>query len=339
VNLKSYCLSFLSGWVRKSLGGGALMFVAATTVGYASAAPSLDWPKGPITFIVPFSPGGGGDTLARLYGHQLNKNLGVPIIVDNRPGAGGNIGTGLAARAKPDANTVVFGTTGTMGTNHALYQKPGFAVDDFDPIAIFGKTPLAFVVSKNSPFRTVQDVISFAKKNPKKLTCASAGNGTISHIACAMFQQMANVEIEHIPYRSGSQAVIDLRSDRISLLIDVTPYLVPYIKENSIRALAVTLNKRTLTLPDTPTMIESGLPNYDLFTWDGIFTRRGAPTERLERLHTAVTTAVNDPDFRKTMADRGTILEVMSRKEFTELVKTEHVRMVAFTKKLGVTID
>jgi tripartite-type tricarboxylate transporter receptor subunit TctC len=319
---------------------GAVVLAAATVAAPASAEDKpLDWPKAPVTFIAPFSPGGGGDTLVRLYANQMSKVLGTTIIVENRPGAGGNIGTAVAAKATPDASTLVFGTTGTMGTNHALYQKPGFSIDDFDPIAIFGTTSLSFVVSKNSGFGSVKEIIEHAKKNPKKLTCATAGNGTISHIACAMFQQMANIEVEAIPYRSGSQAVMDLRTDRVSFLIDVIPYLVPHIKDGAIRPLAVTMAKRVPALPDTPTMSEAGVPGYEVFTWDGVFTRKGAPVERLDKLHATVTKVTSDSEFRRTMQDRGTVLETMSRKEFAELVKKEHVRMVSFTKKLGITIE
>lgn len=321
------------------LATGAFMAVAAMVAGHASAKTSTDWSSGPITFIVPFSPGGGGDTLARLYAKQLTQTMDTNFIVENRPGAGGNIGTAAAARAKPNGETIVFGTAGTMGTNHALYKKPGFSIDDFEPVALFGTTSLAMVVNKDSKFQKVGDVIDYAKKHPKELTCASGGNGTISHLACVTFQQMAGIEIEHIPYKGTSTALIDIQSGRLSFIIDVAPPLMPHINNGSVRALAVTSAKRIPALPDAPTMSEAGLTGYDVFTWDGIFAPKGTPAERLDILHAGVEKAINDPDFRKAMAERGTILEPISRKAFGDLVKKEYVRMGSLAKSLGVTID
>ena len=320
---------------------GAIAALAAVTIvgGPASAATSQKWPDGPITFIVPFSPGGGGDTLVRLYANQLTKTMNQNFIVENRPGAGGNIGTVAAAKAKPDGNTIVFGTAGTMGTNHALYKNPGFSLDDFDPVAIFGTTSLALVVSPESKFKNVADLVDYAKRHPKELTCASGGNGTISHLACAMVQQMAGVEIEHIPYKGTSTALIDIRSGRISFIIDVTPPLMPHINSGAVRALAVTSAERIPALPDTPTMDEAGLKGYEVFTWDGIFAPKGTPAERLDYLHAGVEKAIKDPDFNKTMTERGTILQTMSRADFQALVKKEYDRMGAVVKSLGVTID
>ena len=305
----------------------------------AHAQGPANWPDGPVTFVVPFSPGGGGDTLARLYGRELTKTLATTVIVENRPGAGGNVGTAAVANAKPDGNTFVFGTNGTMGTNHALYKNPGFTIDSFEPVAMFGKTGLALVVGNNSPFKTVADLISYGKKNPGKLTCASGGNGTASHVACVMLQQMAGIQVEHIPYKGSSTAVIDLKTDRISFFIDVMPPLMPHIRQNTLRALSVTMAQRFPALPEIPTMSEAGVPGYELFAWDGIFAPKGTPAARLDKLNAAVVAAVKDPVFSKEMADRGTTLEPMPRAEFASLVRREYVRMGGIVKSLGVTVD
>ncbi len=312
---------------------------AATLALAAPAVHAQKWPDSPITFIVPFSPGGGGDTMVRLYATQLSKTMNHNFIVDNRPGAGGNIGTVAAARAKPDGNTIVFGTAGTMGTNHALYKNPGFKVTDFDPIALFGTTALTMVVSPDSPFKTPKDLVDYAKANPGKLTCASGGNGTISHLACAALQQQAKVEINHIPYKGTSTAQIDIRSGRISFMIDVTPPLTPQINSGALRPLAVTSAKRVESMPNVPTLAETVLPGYEIFTWDGIFAPKGTPAERLDILHAAVQKAFEDPEFKKTMSDRGINLQPMPRKEFGELVMREHDRMGDLARSLGVTID
>lgn len=311
--------------------GVAIMF-------FGPAQAQSDWPGGPITVIAPFSPGGGGDTLARLYANEISKSLGVTIVVENKPGAGGNIGTTAASRATPDGNTLAYGTNGTMGTNHALYNRPGYSISDFEPIALFGKISLVFTVSTDSSFHSVEDLIAEAKKNPDMLTCASGGNGTTSHLACAMFQKLAGIKVQHVPYRSSSAALVDMMSGRISFLIDVMPFLAPQIKDGKVRALAVTMTERVPALPEVPTMTEAGVDGYDLFAWDGIFALAGTPPARLDKLHAAVESVLNDQAFQGVMAARGAILETMSREAFTDFVKKEHDRMGALVRELGIQI-
>lgn len=297
-----------------------------------------DWPKEPVTLVAPFSPGGGGDTLARAFSHQLAQALGTPVIVENRPGAGGNIGTAHVARAIPDGQTVVFGTMGTMGTNHALYKKTGYGVDDFEPVAMFGSTALALVVGPNSPFRTVNDILGHGKRHPGQLSCASGGNGTVSHLACALLQQMSGVEVSHIPYKASSAAYVDLMADRVSFMIDVMPPLSPQISSGKLRAVAVSMRQRLPALPDTPTIAES-VPGYEIFSWDGLFAPKGTPVERLDRLHDAVTRALGNAEFGQTMSGRGYKLTVMPRKAFADFVRQEQVRMGGVVRKMGISLD
>lgn len=324
---------------RKACKLMALGFAASVWIGPCMGAPNTQWPTAPIVFVAPFSPGGGGDTMTRLYAHQLNLALNVPIIVDNKAGAGGNIGTAFVAKAAPDGQTVVFGTSGTMGTNHFLYKRTGYSISDFEPVAMFGMTGLVLVVAKDAPYKNLGDLIAFGKKNPGKLSCASGGNGTASHIACAMLQQQAGIEVEHIPYKGSSAGYMDVRTQRVSFFIDVTPPLTPQIKDGSLRALAVTMKKRIAALPEVPTFAESGLPDYELFAWDGMFAPKGTPAARLDRLHDGVQSAVRNPEFSKNMMERGTILQAMSREDFRALVRREYDRMGPIVKRLGVTID
>lgn len=297
-----------------------------------------DWPKEPVTFVAPFSPGGGGDTLARAFAHQLALALGTPVIVENRPGAGGNIGTASVARAAPDGQTLVFGTMGTMGTNHALYKKTGYGVDDFEPVAMFGSTALALVVGPNSPLRTVNDIVGHAKRHPGQLSCASGGNGTVSHLACALLQQMSGIELNHIPYKASSAAYVDLMADRVSFMIDVMPSLSPQISSGKLRAVAVSMRQRLPALPDTPTIAES-VPGYEIVSWDGLFAPKGTPVARLDRLHDAVTQALGSAEFGQTMSGRGYQLTVMPRKAFADFVRQEQVRMGGVVRKMGISLD
>jgi tripartite-type tricarboxylate transporter receptor subunit TctC len=324
----------MSGWA-----GVALAAALAASAALGQAAPrAQDWPKEPITFVAPFSPGGGGDTLARTFAGQFAAGLGVTVIVENRPGAGGNIGTASVARAPADGQTLVFGTMGTMGTNHALYKKTGYSIDDFEPVAMFGSTALALVVGPNSAFRSVHDLVAHGRQHPGQLNCASGGNGTVSHLACALLQQLTGVEFNHVPYKAASAAYIDLMADRVSFMIDVVPPLAPQISGGRLRALAVSTKQRISALPDTPTIAET-VPGYEIYSWDGVFAPKGTPPERLDRLHDAVSAALADPEFVKTMADRGYVLSAMPRKEFADFVRKEHGRMGAVVRKMGVSLD
>jgi len=325
--------------IKKACNVLALSLAASASLVPCLASAETAWPTSPITFVAPFSAGGGGDTLTRLYAQQLTVSLGVPIVVDNRPGAGGNIGTAYTAKAAPDGQTVVFGTMGTMGTNHFLYKRAGFSINDFEPVALFGTTALALVVAKEAPFKNIGELIAFGKKNPGQLSCASGGNGTASHLACAMLQQQAGIEVAHIPYKASSTAIIDVLSQRVSFFIDVTPVLTPQIKGGTLRALAVTMKKRIPTFPNVPTLAESGLADYEMFSWDGMFAPKGTPADRLDRLHGAVQSALKSPEFKKNMTERGVLLQATSRQDFSALVQREYGRMGALVRRLGVSID
>lgn len=312
--------------------------VFATAACAQSAVGPLDWPKGPITLVVPFSPGGGGDTIARTFAGPLALALRTSVVVENRPGAGGNVGTVSAARAPADGNTIVFGTMGTMGTNHALYKKTGYSIDDFEPVALLGSTALALVVGPNASVRTVKDLVAQGHRHPGQLSCASGGNGTVSHLACALLQQMAGVEFNHVPYKSASAAYIDLMQDRVSFMIDVLPPLAPHIAGGRLRAVAVSTTQRLPALPETPTIAES-IPGYEIASWDGLFAPKGTPADRLERLHDAVGMALTSAELVKSMRSRGYMAAAMPRKDFADFVRTEHVRMVGMVRKMGISLD
>ena len=324
-------------WPRLAKGALATAAAAALALG-SGAARAEDWPSGPITYIVPFLVGGGGDTIARMYGNQVAKQMGANFVTENRPGAGGNIGTALVARAKPDGNTLLFGTNGIMGTNLVLYKHPGFKLDDFEPVAIFGQTPLVFIVSNDSPFHSVADLVAYAKQHPDELTCGSAGNGTASHIACEMLQQEAHIKVRHIPFQGGSAALIDLRAQRISFMIDVMTYLVPQIKGGAVRALGVTMTRPVEALPNVPP-VSASVPGFETYVWDGLFAPKGTPADRLDKLHAAMDRAADDSAFTRQMGNNGDIVPHMSRADFAAFVKQEAVRTGGIVKKLGAQID
>jgi tripartite-type tricarboxylate transporter receptor subunit TctC len=335
----------MSSTVRWSLDGrigrAGVAWIVAWTASATFGQPISkvqDWPKEPITFVAPFSPGGGGDTLARTFAGQFAAGLGITVIVENRPGAGGNVGTASVARAPADGQTLVFGTMGTMGTNHALYKKTGYSISDFEPVAMFGSTALVLVVGPNSAFRTVNELVDQGRRHPGELTCASGGNGTVSHVACALLQQMTGVEFNHVPYKASSAAYIDLMGDRVSFMIDVVPPLVPQISSGKLRAVAVSMKQRIPALPEVPPVAET-VQGFEVYSWDGMFAPKGTTPERLDRLHGAVSAALTNPEFVKTMSSRGYTLTVMPRREFAEFVRKEHVRMRAVVRKMGISLD
>jgi len=317
----------------------AMALSVAGVAGVGAAENDAQWPQRPITMIVPFVAGGGGDTLARLYAREMEGKIRQPIIIDNRAGAGGNIGTAAAARATPDGHTVVFGTNGTMATNHWLYKSVGYSPDDFEPIARFSVISMVMFVSPDSRFNSAKELIEYARQHPRELTCASAGNGTASHMACGLLQHMAKVEFTHVPYRGGAPASTDVRSGRVSFMIDVAPYLVPLAKSKQIKVLAVSTPQRIPALPDVPTIAESGVPGYELFAWDGLFAPKGTPADRLDRLHQAVNEVLKDPAFDRTMQERGSINSPMSRSEFAQFVRKEYELHGEIVKFTGARID
>lgn len=298
------------------------------------------WPTHAITLVVPFAAGGGGDTLARLVAEPLSRELGQSIIVENRPGAGGNIGTSIAARANPDGYTLSYGTNGTQATNHWLYKSPGYAPSDFEPISRFTVIAAALVVNgTDDRFKSLDQLLAYAKSHPGELTCGSAGNGTSSHLACELLNQMAGIKVMHIPYKGGGAAMTDLLGGRISFLIDVMPNVSGQITAGKLRALAVTTPERVASNPDIPTMNEAGVKGYEFFAWDGLYAPKGTPPEVLEKLNAAVNKALQRPDVKKTLESRGAIPSPTTRQTLKDFGAEEYTRLGKVVKTAGAAID
>ena len=309
-----------------------------------AAGPALaqgaDWPTHAITLVVPFAAGGGGDTLARLVAEPLSRELGQSIIVENRPGAGGNIGTSIAARANPDGYTLSYGTNGTQATNHWLYKSPGYAPGDFEPISRFTVIAAALVVNATDDrFKSLAQLLDYAKSHPGELTCGSAGNGTSSHLACELLNQMAGVKIMHIPYKGGSAAMTDLLGGRISLLIDVMPNVSGQIAAGKLRALGGTTPQRVGSNPDIPTMSEAGVKGYEFFAWDGLYAPKGTPTAILDKLNAAVGRALARPEVKQALESRGAIPSPTTRQSLAEFGAEEYTRLGKVVKTAGAAID
>ena len=245
---------------RRMVLSGILATLVAGTLPLGALAQTAAYPTKPIRVIVPFPPGGGGDTLARLVMSRAGKELGQPIVFENISGAGGNIGAQAAARAPADGYTLLYGTNGTHGINMSLYKSPGYdAAKDFEPISQLTRIAAMLVVRPGFSAQSVEQLITQARQNPGKFTFASAGNGTTSHLAGELLKSGANIEMVHVPYRGGAQALTDLLAGQVDMLLDVMPNTAPQVRAGKLQGLAVSTTKRAAAMPDIPTIAESGL--------------------------------------------------------------------------------
>ena len=249
-----------------------VVFAALAVLGGPPLAHAQTYPTKPIKLVVPFPPGGGGDTLARLVMSRVGKELGQPIVIENLAGAGGNIGSHNVARATADGYTLLYGTNGTHAINQTLYKNTGFdAVRDFEPIGQLTRIAAMVVVRPGLPADSMPALLNLLKASPGRYTFASAGNGTTSHLAGEILKRSAGVSIMHVPYRGGGPAMTDLLGGQVDMLIDVMPSTSAQVKAGKLRALAVTTAKRAPAMPELPTIAESGVPGFDVSAWDAIF--------------------------------------------------------------------
>ena len=265
------------------------------------------WPAKPIKIVVTFPTGGAPDTLARIFAEKWPATLGQPVIVDNKPGAGGNIGAENVAKSPNDGYTIVMGTVGTHSINAALYgaKMPYDMVKDFVPISLVASTPNLLVVNNNLPVKNVQDLIAYGKANPEKLSCGSPGIGTSVHVSCELFNTMAGIKIQHIPYKGRQFAIPDLLGGQINTMFDNMPSALPVVKEGKLRALAQSGAKRSAAAPDIPTVAEQGLPGFEATSWFALFAPANTPKEIVARLQAEVARTLKLPDVKEKLDKLG----------------------------------
>ncbi|MBO1073225.1 Bug family tripartite tricarboxylate transporter substrate binding protein [Roseomonas marmotae] len=315
---------------------GAAAVLAATS----GAARAQNWPERPIRLVVPFAPGGGGDTLGRLSAQAAQAQLSQPLVVENRAGAGGNIGAEAVARAAADGYTLLYGTNGTHAINEALYPKLPFRPDaDFIPVAALSRIALVVVVRKDLPVETVPELITLLKAQPGKLTYASAGNGTTGHIASEMFRGAAGVDLVHVPYRGNAAAMTDLAAGRVDMAIDLIPAAAPLLQGGAVRALAVTSLERLPTHPDLPT-VASFLPGFEVAAWDGIFAPAGTPAPVVTALNAAFRMGMRNQETVERLRQRGAeVVPLESPRDFAEFVVAEREKWSAAVRASGARMD
>ena len=317
---------------------GALLAFSALAA--APMAGAQAYPAKPIRIVVPFPPGGATDILARAVAQKLTDAWGQAVVVDNRPGAGGNIGSEIVAKAAPDGYTLEMGTVGTHAINASLYAKmPYDHVKDFAPVILVAGVPNVLVVNPSLPVSSVQELIAYAKANPGKLNFASSGNGTSIHLAGELFKVMAGVQMTHIPYKGSAPALQDLIGGQVQLMFDNLPPSLPHIKAGKLRALAVTSATRSSALPDTPTIAESGLPGFEASSWFGVLAPAGTPPAIIAKLNAEIAAWLASPEAKEKMLALGANIGGGSPEDFARHIAAETAKWQKVVKASGAKVD
>jgi len=298
------------------------------------------YPSKPITIICPYPAGGNADQRSRQFGRFLSTALGQPVIVDNKPGAGGNIGTELVARAKPDGYTLGMGNFAPLSVNPSMFKKVNFdPVKDFAPICLFERGPLVLMVRPESPFKSVKDIVAAAKAKPDQLSYANGGTGGSHHLAAEMFKAMGGLKITNIPYKGGAPAAMDLMGGQVDMMFEQMYAASANIRAGKLRPLAITSLKRSPLFPDLPTMAEQGFPGYEISNWQGLIAPAGTPPAIIKLLNEVTNKALADPTIKEQMLSQGNELGGGTPEQFAAHIKVEGERWSKLVKTAGITAD
>jgi tripartite-type tricarboxylate transporter receptor subunit TctC len=307
------------------------------------AAPALfaaDYPVRPVTLVVAFTPGGPSDVLSRIVGKKLEQLLGQPFVIENRPGAGGNVAAEQVARASADGHTLLMGNNSILATNAALYKKINFDPEaDFAPISLIGSQANILVVNPQLPVRTMAELIAYAKANPGKVNYASSGHGAAAHLAAELFKAEAKIDIVHVPYKGAAPALQDVIAGHVQMMFATAASVVPHIQSAQVRALAVTTLKRTAVFPELATVDELGLKGFDATTWHGLVAPSRTPKDVITTLHRATASALGDATVRKALGDLGVDIAGSTPEEFNAYIKAEIPKWTAIVKASGATLE
>jgi tripartite-type tricarboxylate transporter receptor subunit TctC len=298
------------------------------------------WPKQAIRIIVTFTPGGAPDILARILAESWQQNLGVPVLVENRPGYGGNIGADVVAKSEPDGYTLLIGTVGIHAINGALYEKMSFdPVKDFTPISFLASTPNVLIVNKQLGVNNLPELIELAKAKPNQLTFGSSGVGTSLHMSGELFKEMAGVQIRHIPYKGRAQSLPDLVSGRISMLFDNLSSSLPLIKAGEVQALGVTTLKRSHAAPEIPTLAEQGLPGFEAVSWFSLMAPANLPPHIQDRLNQLTIRTLSHPGVKSRLLAGGLDPAPGSPGDLSKLIATESRKWSRVVQQSGAKLD
>jgi tripartite-type tricarboxylate transporter receptor subunit TctC len=314
-----------------------LAFTLSLASGLAAAQA---YPTKPIRLIVPYAPAGGTDIIARAAAAELSKTLGQPVTVDNRPGAGGNVGAEIAAHSAPDGYTMLMSASSLHGITPFLYSKLNYDPNkDLAPVIVFAGFPNVLAVNPSVPAHSVKELTALARAQPGKLTCASSGSGSTIHMSCEMYKHMLGLNIVHVPYKGSGPAMIDLIGGQVNFMFDNLPSAITHIRGGKLRALATTGAKRSAALPDTPTMIEAGVPGYEATAWFGLCMPAGTPKEIIARMNADGQKAAKAPDFVKRMNDLGYEIIGGTSEQMASMIQDEIKRWGPIVKASGAKVD
>lgn len=317
-----------------------LMFLTVNASAQTGSVKNAVWPKQAIRIVVTFPAGGAPDILARVLAESWQPILNVPVLIENRPGVGGNIGADIVAKSNPDGYTLLIGTVGIHAINGALYNKMPFdPIADFTPISFLASTPNVLVVNKQLGITSVRELIALAKAKPNQLTFGSSGIGTSLHMSGELFNEIAGVQIRHIPYKGRAQSLPDLLGGRISMLFDNLSSALPLIQQQEIIALGVTTLKRSPAAPDIPTLAEQGLPNFEAVSWFSLMAPAGLPKDLQQQLSRLTIEALSKPEVKQKLSMSGLEPNPGSPRELSKLILEESSKWSKLIKKAGITID
>lgn len=314
-----------------------LLLAMMSFLAIAWTAVAAEYPVRPITMVVTFAAGGSSDVLARAVAAAMARGLRQQLVVDDRPGADGQIGAETVAHAAPDGYTVLFGTNGTLGIGPALYKNLRYdPLRDLAPVGILHKLPLLLMVNPAVPAKTLAELISYARSKPGALSFASAGVGSVSHLAGELFKQEAKIDILHVPYKGGGAAVPDLLAGRVSMMLETMPNALPLVRSGRMRAIGVTTRERSALAPDIPSLAESGLPGFNVSAWTGLFVPAGTPAAIVDRLNLETARITHDQKYVALIHGMGTDVASSSPQDFGRFVRADIARWTAVINNAGI---
>jgi tripartite-type tricarboxylate transporter receptor subunit TctC len=307
-----------------------------------AATPSFaqSFPEKPIRFVVGFTPGGPSDILARALGQKLGERWSQQVVIENRPGAGGNVAAEAVAKSAPDGYTWLLGNNSILATNQSLYRSLGYdPVKDFAPVSLVAVQPNILVVNPQVPDRSVTELITLAKKNPGKLNYASSGSGAAAHLAGELFKTMTGVDMVHVPYKGAQPALTDVIAGQVQLMFATSASVIPFIQAGRLRALAVTTARRSASVPDLPTVAEAGVPGFEAITWHGVVVPAATPAPLVERLNRDIVSALAQPDLRERLAALGAEVRAGTPREFADYIASEIPKWSKVVRESGARIE
>lgn len=317
----------------------AIIFATALFVWQPTYA-AEKFPSRPLRLIIPFPPGGGTDIIGRMVGQRLTEALGMQVVNDNRGGAGGIIGTEMAARANPDGHTLMIGSVSTICINPALHRNLSFdTIKDLAPISLIASTPSLLVVTNNLPAKSVKELIAIAKAKPGQLNYATPGSGSSSHLGTELFKQVAGVDLTHVPYKGTGPAITDLVAGQVAMFITNMPSIMPMVKAGRVRALAVTSLARSSLMPELPTVVEAGIPGFEVIVWYGLLAPAAAPKPILARLNQEVRKMSDMQEVKDRLAQQGAEVMTSTPEEFAKRIRDDRAKWEKIVKISGAKAD